>query len=72
MAEARSSVDSRALSPRKKAIAQEILRRLRKKKYEGYWRRHVWLAAAAAAVSAGLSVIRRPWRRRSDDELHLL
>ncbi len=72
MAEAGSNVDPRALSPRKKAIAREILRRRWEEKYEGFWRRHVWLAPAAAAVSAGLAVISRLWRRRPGAELRPL
>jgi len=68
MAEAGSSVDPRALSPRKKAIAREILRRRWEEKYKGWWRRHVRLAVAAAAVSTGLAVISRLWRGRSGAE----
>ena len=51
----RSSRFPRALSPRKKAFAREILRRRREDKNEGWWRRHVWLASTAAAFSIGAS-----------------
>ena len=72
MAETGSSLDPRALSLRKRAIAREILRRRREKKYEGFRRRHVWLAAAAAAVGTGLAVITRLWRRRPGTELRTI
>ena len=60
----RSSLDPRALSPRKKAFAREILRRGREDKNEGWSRRHVWLATTAAVLSIGAAVIGRLWRRR--------
>jgi hypothetical protein len=60
----RSSLDPRALSPRKKALAREILRRRREDKNKGWWRRHVWLATTAAAFGIGAAVINRFWRRR--------
>ena len=60
----RSSRDPRELSPRKTAFAREILRRRREEKNEGWWRRHGWLATTTAALSIGLAVISRVWRRR--------
>ena len=60
----RSNRDPRELSPRKKAFAQEILRRRREAKNEGWWRKHAWLATTAAAFSIGVAVISRLWRRR--------
>ena len=55
----RSNRDPRELSPRKKAFAQEILRRRREAKNEGWWRKHAWLATTAAAFSIGVAVISR-------------
>ena len=66
----RSNRDRRALSTRKKAFAREILRRRREEKSEGWWRRHVWLATAAAAFSIGVAVISRFWRQRPDAAPH--
>ena len=60
----RSNRDPRELSPRKKAFARETLRRHREDKDEGWWRNHVWLAAAATAFSIGVAVLKRFWRRR--------
>jgi hypothetical protein len=55
----RTNPDPRELSPRKKAFAQEILRRRREAKNEGWGRKHAWLAATAAAFSIGVAVISR-------------
>jgi hypothetical protein len=59
-----SNPDPRELSPRKKAFAREILRRRREDKAEGWWRKNVWLATTAAALSLGVAVLGRFWRRR--------
>jgi hypothetical protein len=62
--------DPRELSPRKEAFARETIRRLRAHKYEGWWRRHVWLATTVAALSIGLAALSRLWRRRPGGAPH--
>lgn len=58
-----SNQDPRELSPRKEAVAREVLRRGRADKAEGWWRRHAWLAATAAVFGIGVAILKRFWRQ---------
>jgi hypothetical protein len=57
-----SNQDPRELSPRKEAVAREVLRRGRADNAEGWWRRHAWLATTAAAFGIGVAILKRFWR----------